>query len=179
MRSAVLVLAASAALAAGCDPLGGDAKRTAATTITSVAATTSAVTTEPRAAARLHVGVVGPLQLDLAEASVDRGTLTGVAHDPLVLVSAAHADAATVAAAADANPASHFALVGGSTAGFRRPNLVGLVIRPDQTARLEGVVAAIAAIDREAPTPGSPGSDRRTPRSPPPSCAASTRSLRR
>jgi basic membrane lipoprotein Med (substrate-binding protein (PBP1-ABC) superfamily) len=68
-----------------------------------------------------------------------------VAADPLVLVSAATVDPKALAAGADANPASHFALIGGSTAGFRRPNIVGVRFREDQAAFLAGSVAGLTA----------------------------------
>jgi hypothetical protein len=71
----------------------------------------------------------------------------------LVLVSSEVADAATVAEAARAHPAGHFALVGASTKGNRAPNLVGLVLPEDQAALLAGLAAGLAAADQGGSTP--------------------------
>ena len=76
---------------------------------------------------------------------LDRGPLARVASDPLVVASAATVGPKTLAAAADANASGHFALIGASTAGFRRPNLVGVRFREDQAAYLAGSVAGLAA----------------------------------
>lgn len=103
--------------------------------------------------AGLRVGVVGPLRIDVPGISPQRGTLAQTAGLPLVLVSARAADLATVAEAAAAHPASHFALVGGSTKTDRRPNLVGLVLRDDQAAALAGTVAGLVAQDEGGVTP--------------------------
>src|SRR4051794_18020699 len=75
-----------------------------------------------RAPSGLRIGVVGPLRVAVPGAVAEHGTLEQVAADALVVVSARVADAATVAAAADAHPTAHFALVGGSSRGHRRPN---------------------------------------------------------
>jgi basic membrane lipoprotein Med (substrate-binding protein (PBP1-ABC) superfamily) len=97
------------------------------------------------ASSGLHVGVVGPVPLHVSGVVPERGTLEQVADDALVLVSARAADAATIAAVAAAHPTSHFVLVGGSTRGSHRPNLLGLVLDDAQAARLGGVVAGLVA----------------------------------
>jgi hypothetical protein len=130
----VAIITLTAILAAGC----GSTKH-------AVTTTTTATTTVKQAPEGLHVGVVGPLALDVPGVVVDRGTLTHVSGDALVLVDASVADVPTVASAADANPSSHFAIVGASTKGFHRPNLVGLVLRETQAARLAGVIAGFVA----------------------------------
>jgi hypothetical protein len=130
MRAAIIVTATM--LVAGC----GGAKHAAQTT------------TRPQpkqAPSGLRIGVVGPLDLRVPGAVLERGTFATVGDDPLVLVDAATADAARVAAAADTHPIAHYALVGASTKGDRRTNLVGLVIRDEQAARLGGVVAGLVA----------------------------------
>lgn len=103
--------------------------------------------------AGLRVGVVGPLRIDVPGVSPLRGSLAQTADLPLVLVSAQAAGPGAVADAAAAHPASHFALVGASTAGDRRPNLVGLVLRDDQAARLAGIVAGLFASDQGGTSP--------------------------
>jgi len=70
----------------------------------------------------------------------------------LVVVSAEVDDAATVAAAADAHPETHYALVGSPTRGERRPNLAGVVLREDQAAFLGGVVAGLVAVEEGGTT---------------------------
>jgi basic membrane lipoprotein Med (substrate-binding protein (PBP1-ABC) superfamily) len=127
-RLAIITL--SAALAAGC----GSPRHAAVTT-----------TAKPKPLAGLRIGVVGPLAVAVPGAVAEHGTLARVSGDALVLVDAAAADVARVAAAADRHPATHFALVGGSTKGFHRPNLVGLVLREEQAAQLAGVVAGFVA----------------------------------
>jgi basic membrane lipoprotein Med (substrate-binding protein (PBP1-ABC) superfamily) len=130
MRAALIALAG---LLAGC---GG----------AHVAATTTTTTAKP-APTGLAIGVVGPLDVSVPGAHEVRGTLRQVGDSPLVVVSASVADAAAVARAAEAHPGSHFALVGAPTTGFRRHNLVGLVLRDEDAARLAGVVAALVASD--------------------------------
>jgi hypothetical protein len=103
--------------------------------------------------AGLPTGIVGPLQVDAPGIAPRRGTLAQVASLPLVLVSARAASLQAVAAAADANPATHFAYVGGATRGDRRPNLVGLVFRDGEAARLGGIVAALTADAQGGGTP--------------------------
>jgi basic membrane lipoprotein Med (substrate-binding protein (PBP1-ABC) superfamily) len=136
MRFLAAGLVVVAAGAGGCGGSGTAVQRT----------TTAAVT--PPVRDGLRIGVVGPLTVRVAGALAERGSLDQVGGDPLVLVSAETTDAAAVAAAADRYPSTHFALVGGSTKGFHRPNLAGLVIRDDQAARLTGVVAALAVADQ-------------------------------
>jgi basic membrane lipoprotein Med (substrate-binding protein (PBP1-ABC) superfamily) len=112
------------------------------------ATTTSTAAKRVPAPSGLRIGVVGPLDVSVPGARAEHGTLSQVADAPLVVVSAAVAGAATVAAAADAHPVSHFALVGAPTAGHHRDNLVGVVLRDDEAARLGGVVAALVASDQ-------------------------------
>jgi basic membrane lipoprotein Med (substrate-binding protein (PBP1-ABC) superfamily) len=128
MRRAAIISAACL-LVAGC---GGGHKATTTTTKT--------VAQKPPPS-KLHVGVVGPLTFSAPGAQLDRGPLQRVAGDPLVLADASVVDVATIAAAAAAHPSTHFAIVGASTKGSHKPNLVGLVIREEQAARLAGVVA--------------------------------------
>jgi basic membrane lipoprotein Med (substrate-binding protein (PBP1-ABC) superfamily) len=135
MKAALVV--ALVAVLAGC---GG---RTATQSAPATTAAAPATQAEPR----LRIGIVGPLQVRVPGARVRHGTLAQVAGDDLVLVAAQRANAATVARAADAHPLSHFALVGSSIAGFRRSNLVGIVLRTDQAARLGGIVAGLVATD--------------------------------
>jgi basic membrane lipoprotein Med (substrate-binding protein (PBP1-ABC) superfamily) len=110
------------------------------------AATTTKSATRP-APAGLRIGVAGPLAVSVPGAHAAHGSLRQVADAPLVVVSASAADAATVARVADAHPVSHFALVGARTTGYRRSNVVGLVLRDDAAARLGGVVAGLVASD--------------------------------
>jgi basic membrane lipoprotein Med (substrate-binding protein (PBP1-ABC) superfamily) len=137
MRAALIALSVlCAGAAAGC----GSASPTTTTS-------TTAAKLAP-APAGLSVGVVGPLDVRVAGAVPEHGTLARVAGNPLVLVSAEVADAATVSAVAAANPTSHFALVGASSSGYHRPNLVGLVLNDEQAALLGGVVAALVATEQ-------------------------------
>ena len=131
----VLALALLCALGTGC----GSTSR--ATTTAHTAA--PAKPRPPRAG--LRIGLVGPLDVHVPGAIAEHGTLDQVAGDALVVVSAQVADAPAVAAAADAHPATHFALVGASSRGHRRPNLVGLVLDEHQVALLGGVVAGLVA----------------------------------
>jgi hypothetical protein len=101
----------------------------------------------------LRIGVVGPLSIDITGAVSEHGTLEQEAGRALVAVSAQAAGVATVAAAAEEHPASHFALVGGSTRGYRHPNLVGLVLDEQQAAMLGGVVAGLVAGDQGGEEP--------------------------
>ena len=89
----------------------------------------STTTVAKPAPAPRAIGVVGPLAVDVSAAVKRRVSLTEIAGSKLVLVSAQSAGPAQVAAAADAHPDAHFALVGASVAGFLRPNLVGVVLR--------------------------------------------------
>ena len=119
-------------------------------------ASPSATTTThpaPAPSSELRVGLVGPLELHLPGVAAVHGTLARVADLPLVLVSDEAADLATVARAARAHPASHFALVGASTKDDRVGNLVGLVLRDEQAAQLAGMVAGYATADVGATAP--------------------------
>ena len=142
LRAATLL---AVLVAAGC----GGARHAASTTSTAATRTTTAAPTPTV----VRVGVVGPLDVQAVGAQIDRGPLARVAGDPLVLVWAPTADTAAVLAAAAEHPSGHFALVGASTAGFRRRNLVGIVIREDQAARLAGAVAGMAATDAGVSAP--------------------------
>lgn len=129
MRRLALVLAL---VLAGC----GGSHRPAATH------PTSAPAPAPR-----PIGVVGPLRVDVARSAQRQVPLARVAGSRLVLASAATAGPAAVAAAAAAHPRIHFALVGSSIRPSRRPNLVGLVLRDDQAARLAGIAAGLVLTD--------------------------------
>jgi hypothetical protein len=136
MRAALIALALlCAALAAGC----GGAPRTT---------TKAATATKPASPPALRVGLVGPLDVRVPGAAAERGTLDQVAANTLVLVSAQVADAATVATAAAAHPASHFALVGASSEGYHRANLLGVVLNAKQAALLGGVVAGLVTAEQ-------------------------------
>ena len=132
-----------ALLGAGCGGVPGTARTTSATT-------TKAKPVAP-APTGLRVGLVGPLELDVAGVVARHVTLGSTA--PFVLVSAQAADPATVAAAARAHPASHYALVGASTKGHRSPNLVGLVLSENVAATVAGYVAGFAAAEAGATSP--------------------------
>jgi len=112
-----------------------------------------AATTVGPSRSSLRIGVVGPLAVHTPGAVVEHGPLDRVASDALVLVSASALGPAAVAAAADGHPGTHFVLVGRSTAGHRRPNLAGLVIRADQGALLAGAVAGLVADDEGVASP--------------------------
>lgn len=96
----------------------------------------------------LRVGVVGPLTVDVSGIAVERGTLSSLEGAPLVLVSSQAASLKTVAAAARANPAGHYALIGESTSSDKAKNLVGVVLRDDEAAEIGGVVAGLTAADQ-------------------------------
>jgi basic membrane lipoprotein Med (substrate-binding protein (PBP1-ABC) superfamily) len=117
---------------------------------TTAQATTTTVTTTESA---LRIGVVGPLAVHAPGAVVEHGPIDQASSDSLVLVSSSALGPAALAAAADAHPATHFVLVGGSTAGHRRPNLAGVVIRADQAALLAGAVAGLTANDEGVASP--------------------------
>jgi hypothetical protein len=141
MRGALVALAVLCGLtAAGC---GG-----AHTTTTTVAAKRALVPAP--APPGLRVGVVGPLEVKSAPgASIARGdAIATMPPYPLVLVSAQAANLAAVDAVAARVPTSHYAYVGGSTKGHRRPNLVGIVLDDAQAAQLGGVVAGLVAAEQ-------------------------------
>ena len=137
MRAALIALTVLCALAAaGC---GSARKGTAKQATTRQAAPPTG----------LRVGVVGPLDVaPVAGAWLVRGPLETMPAYPLVVVSAEAAGATTLATSAAAHPSSHFALVGASSAGLRRRNVLGLVLDDDQAAVLGGVVAGLVAADQ-------------------------------
>jgi basic membrane lipoprotein Med (substrate-binding protein (PBP1-ABC) superfamily) len=141
MRAALIALALLCGLtAAGC---GGAHK-----TVTTFSAKRATVSPPP---VGLRVDVVGPLQVRPVPGAWigrARGPLATTPADPLVLVSAQAVDLAAVDALAARYPTSHYAYVGGSTKGHRRPNLVGLVLNDSQAAELGGVVAALVAAEQ-------------------------------
>lgn len=98
-----------------------------------------------KASGAFDVRVVGALQVAARGVRVTHGGLTSGGGEPLVVVSAAAATVAAVSAAAANDPTTHFALVGASTKGFEQPNLVGVVFRDDQAARLGGILAGLVA----------------------------------
>ncbi len=101
----------------------------------------------------LRIGVVGPLHVETKGAAVEYGPLAHVVDNQLVLVDAAALGAGRLADVADAHPATHFALIGASTKGFRRPNVAGIVLRDDQAALLAGAVAGLVAAEESVPQP--------------------------
>ena len=143
MRLGAVLGLVVALLGAGC----GGGRKASPPTATAAAATTTA---DPNA---LRVGLVGPLTLDVAGVAPEHGTLAQVADAPLVVVAEGAAGLAAVANAARAHPASHFAFVGVSTKPDRVANLVGLVLRDEQAARLAGMVAGYAAADAGGTAP--------------------------
>ncbi|HVU77402.1 MAG TPA: hypothetical protein VHC67_07460 [Gaiellaceae bacterium] len=117
------------------------------------AVTTTVEAKRALAPAGLRVGVVGPLRLDVPGVVVRRGRLPELAGLPLVVASARVVDPARVADAARSNPDTHYALIGASTKGDRVPNLVGVVLRDDEAARLGGIVAGLVASGNGGATP--------------------------
>jgi len=107
--------------------------------------TTTVAKKQPPAAPRLRVGIVGPVSAAVPGISVERGTLAQTAAAQLVLVAAQSVPLQQLAAFARGHRQTHFAYVGGRTAGDRSPNLVGLALRDDQAAQLAGVVAGLVA----------------------------------
>ncbi|MFL5926133.1 MAG: hypothetical protein ACJ77E_04280 [Gaiellaceae bacterium] len=153
MRAAVIIaVLLTAAVAAGCDG-------TADTATTTTKARPHQARTVANAGSRilpntrlhntgLRIAVVGPLRVRVAGALSEARTLRQSAGDALVVVSAESKDLDAVAAAADAHPTSHYALVGASSRTNRRPNLAGLVLDDAQAALLGGVVAGLVAADQ-------------------------------
>ncbi len=94
--------------------------------------------------AGLRVGIVGKLDVQVPGAVTVSGPLARVADLPLVVV---RGPAPGLAAAADAHPSTHFALVGRSWRTVGRQNVAGLVFRESEAAYLAGVVAALAVED--------------------------------
>jgi hypothetical protein len=101
--------------------------------------------------AGLRIGVVGALQVNVAGAVAEHGTLASVASDPLVRVDAGDPATRLLRTAAAAHPATHFALVGGPAAALHLANVVGLVIRDDEAALLGGVAAGLSASEQSGP----------------------------
>jgi basic membrane lipoprotein Med (substrate-binding protein (PBP1-ABC) superfamily) len=126
------VIGAVVLVLAGCGDSSHKAQRT-------VAKHTSTVR------ASFDVRVVGPLDVSVPGVRVTRGSLAARDGEPLVVVSAGSVAPAAVSAAAANDPTTHFALVGASTKGLKQPNLVGIVFRDDQSARLGGILAGLVA----------------------------------
>jgi hypothetical protein len=136
MRAALTALAVLCAwTAAGC----GSA-RPATTTV----AKQRAATKPPPG---LRVAVLGDLDVKpVPGASIERASgLEATSGHSLVIVSSQSLEPAAVSAMALANPTTHYAYVGASTKGFRRPNLVGIVLNDVEAARLGGAVAGLVA----------------------------------
>lgn len=106
---------------------------------------TTVVHTTAVAKVGLRVGLVGGVGFRASGAYADRGALSRVAGDPLVLVAADAAPIAGVAAAAKAHPAGHFAIVGASARALKIANLAGLLARDDQAAHVAGLLAGLVA----------------------------------
>jgi basic membrane lipoprotein Med (substrate-binding protein (PBP1-ABC) superfamily) len=131
MRAALIVLLL---LCTGC----GGARQTATTTTTAKKLAVAPL--------GLRVGIAGALDV----APVDgvrfvRGRIATMPALPLVLVSAESTKLTDVLSAARRYPTSHYAYVGGSLSGSRQPNVVGVVLRDDEAARLGGFVAGLVA----------------------------------
>ncbi len=140
MRAALIALAAlCAGTATGCGGAQPAAK-----------ATTRQVThTTPRSG--LRVAVVGRVAVrPVPGARIARytGPLAGTPAEALVIVSAAVVGVAEVEALARRHPASHYVYAGGSTKGYHRPNLVGIVLDDAQAAELGGIVAGLVAAEQ-------------------------------
>ena len=151
MRRALALLLLAAA-AAGCGAQPG-------TESTQTATEHARTATAPL----LRIGVVGTVAVSVPGVVVDRGTLAQVIVDPLVLVAAGSPAAASLPAVAAANPQTHFALVGGSERTLHLHNVLGIVLRDDQAARLAGEVAGLVAQGEGVQQPrvgwvGAPGS---------------------
>jgi len=136
---ALLVLCAGAAAGCGSAPDKGTTKTVALKR-----------TMAPAQTLGLRVGVVGRLDLrPVAGASIVRvGALATMPAYPLVVVSSRAASIASVEAVARRYPTSHYVYVGGSTKGYHRPNLVGLVLNDAQSAQLGGIVAGLFAAEQ-------------------------------
>lgn len=130
MRAALIVLALACA---GC----GGARHVAAVT------TTTAKASPPLG---LRVGVAGALDVRPVQGvRFVHGRLETMPALPLVLVSAETARLTDVLAVARRYPTSHYAYIGGSLAGSRQANVVGIVLRDDEAALLGGFVAGLVA----------------------------------
>lgn len=111
--------------------------------------TTIAAPSQP---AGLRVGVVGDLSLRVAGATLEQVSLRRSADETLVLVLADAPESSNLPAQAAAHPGTHYALIGGSAAVQRLPNLAGVVLRDDQAARLGGIVAGLAVREGTDPS---------------------------
>jgi hypothetical protein len=140
MRAALIVFALAVA---GC---GGDRHAT------TVPVAARKVAASPPG---LRVGIVGTLQATGVPGATfeHRPTLATMPAYPLVIVPATTTQLSRVVATAELNPTSHYAYLGGSTAGAHRPNVVGLVLRDDQAAKLGGFVAALVAAEQGGTSP--------------------------
>jgi basic membrane lipoprotein Med (substrate-binding protein (PBP1-ABC) superfamily) len=111
-----------------------------------------AITVEQKAAPAplgLRVGVVGGLSVSrIPGARFTFGPLRTMPALPLVLVSADDVALPALLDVAARYPTSHYAYVGGSTRGNHRANVVGIVFREEQAARLGGYVAGLVALDQ-------------------------------
>jgi len=140
MRAALIVLALACA---GC----GSARDTATVTTTA-----NKPATAPSLG--LRVGVVGPLDVaPVHGVRFVRGRIATMPALPLVVVSAESTKLRDLLAAARRYPTSHYAYVGGSLAGSRQPNVVGVVIHDDEAARLGGFAAGLAADEEGGVSP--------------------------
>src|SRR5690349_12846311 len=124
---------------AGC---GGSTKATPPTTTVEA----------PSQPAGLRVGVVGDLNLHVAGATLEQVSLRRSADETLVLVLADAPGSSNLPAQAAAHPGTHYALIGGSAAAQRLPNLAGVVLRDDEAARLGGIVAGLAVREGTDPS---------------------------
>jgi hypothetical protein len=140
MRAALIVVALAVA---GC----GGAKH-----VTTVPTAPKKAPAPPLA---LRVGVVGPLAVAQAPGAklVHRSSIATMPAYPLVIVPAGTTTLAAVLAAAARYPTSHYAYLGGSTAGAHRANVVGLVLRDDEAATLGGFVAGLVAKEQGGASP--------------------------
>jgi basic membrane lipoprotein Med (substrate-binding protein (PBP1-ABC) superfamily) len=141
MRAALIVLALACA---GC----GGARH--AETVT----TTTAKKPAAAPPLALRVGIAGSLDVaPVRGVRFVRGRIATMPALPLVLVAAESTKLTDVLEAARRYPTSHYAYVGGSLSGSRRPNVVGVVVRDDEAARLGGYVAGLVARDEGGVSP--------------------------
>lgn len=143
MRAALIMLALV---------LGGCGSTHHATTNTTTA---NAAKKPAPPALGLRVGVAGPLEVSSTPGAtlVHRASLATMPAYPLVIVPAATTSLATVLATAQRYPTSHYAYLGGSTAGTHHANVVGLVLRDDQAATLGGFIAGLVAGEQGGTSP--------------------------
>jgi basic membrane lipoprotein Med (substrate-binding protein (PBP1-ABC) superfamily) len=127
-------MTALALLAAGC--CGSRSVTAETTTVTRVASSSA-----------FHVRLVGPLSLTLRGVQFTHGALRA-GDERLVFVSSSVAQPGVVADAATASPSQHFVIVGASTKGLERPNLLGVVFRADQAAYLGGILLGLVGSDQ-------------------------------